>query len=31
MLEMTNSVTFHLIFHLISLRLDGSGKEIKNR
>jgi len=29
MFGMTNTVIFHLIFHLIFLRLDGSGKEMK--
>jgi len=29
MLGMTIIVIFHLIFHLISLRLEGSGKEIR--
>jgi len=26
---MTVAIIFHLIFHLISLRLEGSGKKIK--
>jgi len=26
---MTIAVVFHLVFHLIFLRLEGSGKEIK--